>query len=259
LVAWLGSWAVALANLGIGGSQGEWGMAIVSVGAGSAGLAWLVQRLRDPRRKAWVVYQEAVANLEKDVRRCAELAEQAAAYDLKLQEARFLAGVAWFMVGEYARSARYLLSVNAHASRRYAVLLGGALFNLGRYDEAIECLQRHEYGLRGGGDDEAEVEAVTLLGRCFAAKGDHRTAIEVFKRTARRGRMSNAMAQLRYAYAESLEAVGEVELAMRELRKIVAFDAQFGKAKERLARLERGRSREGDGGAGTEDSGGSEK
>jgi len=109
-----------------------------------------------------------------------------------------------------------------------------ALIGAGRADEAIRVLQDVP------GEEAENVLLITLLGKAFAAKGDHQTAIEVFKRgPLRKRQMDVRLAHLRYAYARSLEAAGATKQAVAELKKVLAFDADFADVRARLETLER--------------------
>jgi len=156
------------------------------------------------------------------------------AHDSGVEEAVYYAGVAYAGIGSYEKAVNYLERVNPTATLGSRLVYAQVLIGVGRVDDAIKVLQELS------GDDAENTVAITLLGKAFAEKGDHQTAIEVFKRGhLRQQQMDDAMANLRYAYARSLEAIGQTKQAVTEFKKILAYDATFEDVSAHIEALEK--------------------
>jgi tetratricopeptide (TPR) repeat protein len=153
--------------------------------------------------------------------------------DSGVEEAIYYAGVAYAGIGNYEKSLNYLERVNPTATFGSRLGYAHALIAVHRPDDAIKVLQELS------GDEAENPLSITLLGKAFAEKGDHQTAIEVYKRGhLRQQQMDDAMINLRYAYARSLEAVGQTKQAIGEFKKVLAYDAAFEDASDRVQALE---------------------
>jgi hypothetical protein len=215
---------------------------VMALVVGAPSLYLLVARLRNPMRRTWDALQRGKQLMHQGHYAEAAQALEGVIQDLSaagtppapesgIEEAEYHAGVAYAAMGDHINALRHLERVNPTATLASLLMYAEALIGAGRADDAIRVLQDVS------GEDAENVLLITLLGKAFAAKGDHQTAIEVFKRgPLRKRQMDVGLAHLRYAYARSLEAAGATKQAVAELKKVLAFDADF--ADVRAARLE---------------------
>jgi tetratricopeptide (TPR) repeat protein len=110
--------------------------------------------------------------------------------------------------------------------------LGLAFMEMGLLDEAIGEFQ---IALRGGANPLAALE---VLGRCFAAKGQHAVASRVLERATRIPNASDTeLVGVLYDLALAEIAVGRMRSALDYLERVLAVDIRFRDAAARAASL----------------------
>ncbi|HEU4383082.1 MAG TPA: tetratricopeptide repeat protein [Anaeromyxobacteraceae bacterium] len=112
--------------------------------------------------------------------------------------------------------------------------LGIAYKEMGLLDDAI-----HEFEMAlSGHSKKKEVDCLTMIGLCQRAKGEHRTALEAFRRALRSGALTAVAAKaLHYELAAAHEALGQPEQALWYLQKIHKVDPGYREAGAAVARL----------------------
>ena len=112
--------------------------------------------------------------------------------------------------------------------------LGIAYKEMGLLDDAI-----HEFEVAlSGHSKKKEVDCLSMIGLCQGLKGDHRAAVEAFRRALRSGALTAEAAKaLHYELAAAHEALGEKDQALWYLQKIVKVDPGYRDAGAFAARL----------------------
>ena len=112
--------------------------------------------------------------------------------------------------------------------------LGIAYREMGLLDDAI-----HEFETAlGGNDRRKEVDCLSMIGLCRAAKGESAEAIAAYRRALRSPQIgADAAKAIEYELASAYEAAGEREVALWLLQKVVKADAAFRDAAKRVAGL----------------------
>jgi len=114
---------------------------------------------------------------------------------------------------------------------------GGALFAVGKYEEAIPVLQAAQH------DPRSRARAQLLMGRAFFELGNYVEAIEVLRETVAQHEVSGDELgkQLLYWQARACEAAGRIEEAKAAYGKLLRIDYNYadGNARKRLEDLKR--------------------
>ncbi len=112
--------------------------------------------------------------------------------------------------------------------------LGIAYKEMGLVDDAIH---EFEVALRGN-SKKKEVDCLSMIGLCRGMKGEHRAALESFRRALRSGALTAEAAKaLHYELSVTHEALGEAEQALWYLQKVVKVDPGYRDAGPMVARL----------------------
>jgi len=110
--------------------------------------------------------------------------------------------------------------------------LGKVQLERGDTDAAIHSFQQ------AARDSRLELDAATMLGRCFVAKQQYDLAAEQFRRAiARHPTLDRVGMELQYLFAETLEKMGESEEALKIYKKIYTNDISFRDVAEKVASL----------------------
>ncbi len=117
----------------------------------------------------------------------------------------------------------YRWRVERHPTdRKLRLQLGHALFETGDLDAAIASFQQ------AGQDVTLELDAATMLGRCFARKKQYDLAAEQFKRALGRHKtMDERGMNLYYELASALDQAGEVREALDIYKRLYSMDIGF--------------------------------
>ncbi|HET6922990.1 MAG TPA: tetratricopeptide repeat protein, partial [Anaeromyxobacteraceae bacterium] len=112
--------------------------------------------------------------------------------------------------------------------------LGIAYKEMGLLDDAI-----HEFEVAlTGHSKKKEVDCLSMIGLCHGSRGDHRAAVEVFRRALRSGALTADSAKaIHYELAAAHEALGQAEQALWYLQKIAKVDPGYRDAGAATARL----------------------
>jgi tetratricopeptide (TPR) repeat protein len=112
--------------------------------------------------------------------------------------------------------------------------LGIAYKEMGLLDDAI-----HEFELAlSGHSKKKEVDCLSMIGLCHGLKGDHRAALDAFRRALRSGALTAEAAKaLHYELAGAHEALEQPEQALWYLQKIAKVDPGYRDAGGAVARL----------------------
>ncbi len=128
----------------------------------------------------------------------------------------------------------YKWRVKKHPTDRSLKLkLGDALFEKGDIDAAIASFQQAVQS------PTLELEAATMLGKCFAMKGQHDLAVEQFDRALALHKTLDAKGMnLQYEKALALEAAGEKKQALDIYKLLYSNDINFKNVAEKVEKLD---------------------
>ncbi len=117
----------------------------------------------------------------------------------------------------------YMWLVQQHPTDSQLQLqLGEALLDNGETDAAIFRFQQ------AAKDPRLEIRAARMLGRAFAAKGQHDLAAEQYRRAIARHKLFDETGmELQYLLAEALENMGNSQEALGIYKKIYSSDISF--------------------------------
>ncbi len=112
--------------------------------------------------------------------------------------------------------------------------LGIAYKEMGLLDDAV-----HEFEVALAGKKMAkEVDCLTMIGLCHGMKGEPRRAVETFRRALRSGALTAEAAKaLHYELGLAHQQLGEPEVALWYLQKVVQGDARYRDAQAQVAKL----------------------
>jgi tetratricopeptide (TPR) repeat protein len=112
--------------------------------------------------------------------------------------------------------------------------LGIAFQEMGMLDEALEQFR----SALAGGDRRREVEILDMIGICLGLKGEHREAVETFRRALQSEFLTGDGAKaVHFELGVAHEALGEPEIALWYYQKIAQGDPGYRGAGERVVRL----------------------
>ncbi|HEY6097987.1 MAG TPA: tetratricopeptide repeat protein, partial [Anaeromyxobacter sp.] len=112
--------------------------------------------------------------------------------------------------------------------------LGIAYKEMGLLDDAIH---EFETALKGN-DRKKEVDCLSMIGLCHAAKGDGRAAIGAFRRALGSDHLTKDAAKaIHYEIAAAYEAAGDREAALYYYQRVLRTDPAFRDASQRTAGL----------------------
>jgi pilus assembly protein FimV len=112
--------------------------------------------------------------------------------------------------------------------------LGIAYKEMGLLDDAI-----HEFEVAlSGRIRKKEVDCLTMIGLCLGAKGEHREAIQAFRRALRSEQLTSEAAKaLHFELGLAHQAVDEGDVALWYFQKICKVDPRYRDAEAAVARL----------------------
>ena len=112
--------------------------------------------------------------------------------------------------------------------------LGIAYKEMGLLDDAL-----HEFEVAlAGKSRKKEVDCLTMVGLCHMEKGDAQGALEAYQRALRSDFLAPEAARaLHYEMASAYEALGEKEVALHYLQRILRVDPKYRDAKARVEKL----------------------
>jgi tetratricopeptide (TPR) repeat protein len=123
--------------------------------------------------------------------------------------------------------------------------LGIAFQEMGMLDEALEQFR----SALAGGERRREVEILNMIGVCLGMKGDHREAVETYRRALESEFLdADGAKALQFELGAAHEALGEPENALWYYQEIAQADPGFRGTGERVARLGGGPGTPPDGG-----------
>ncbi len=132
-----------------------------------------------------------------------------------------------FKINEYTRR------VKEHPTdpdKRY--FLGQVLFEAGRYEDAIEHLQK------GSDSPQFKKDSANLVGQAFLKTGEPNLAIKAFKKVLQTVEKSDKTGMpIRYNLACALESNGEVDEALKEFESLLEMDVNYKDVKKKLNKI----------------------
>ena len=112
--------------------------------------------------------------------------------------------------------------------------LGIAFQEMGMLDEALEQFR----SALAGGDRRREVEILNMIGVCLGMKGEHREAVETYRRALDSEFLdADGAKAIQFELGAAHEALGEPETALWYYQKIAQADPGYSGTGERVARL----------------------
>ena len=112
--------------------------------------------------------------------------------------------------------------------------LGIAFQEMGMLDEALEQFR----AALAGGDRRREVEILNMIGVCLGMKGEHREAVETYRRALASEFLDDDGARaVQFELGAAHEALGEPETALWYFQQIAQTDPGYRGSGERAARL----------------------
>ena len=112
--------------------------------------------------------------------------------------------------------------------------LGIAFQEMGMLDEALEQFR----SALAGGDRRRDVEILNMIGVCQALKGEHREAVETYRRALRSEFLTGDGAKaIHFELGTAHEALGEPESALWHYQKVATDEPGYRGVGERVARL----------------------
>ncbi|OGD84132.1 hypothetical protein A2572_03335 [Candidatus Collierbacteria bacterium RIFOXYD1_FULL_40_9] len=150
-------------------------------------------------------------------------------------ELHYLLGVALHTMGEYEESLVHLKSYtdNNPDDLDAKIVLAFSYYKLNKYKEAIPLLQQVPQ------EHSNYLLAVMVLGDSFMGLKEYDMAIEVFKRgPVRKTNLDPYLLQLHYLLATAYKKKGSKTDAVREFKRVFAYDMNYRDVQKELAELE---------------------
>lgn len=150
-------------------------------------------------------------------------------------ELHYLLGVALHISGKYEESVEHLKKyIDSNPSDLDAKLvLAYSYYKLKQFKEVVPLLQQFPQ------DHPSYLLVILLLGDSFAGLKEYDMAIDVFKRgPTRKTNLDSYLLQLHYLLGTAYKEKGDKQDALRELKRVYAFDVNYKDVQKELSELE---------------------
>jgi tetratricopeptide (TPR) repeat protein len=203
----------------------------------SVGMYWLYRISKTPSYQAKDKLRKAKRLLKSDkFVEALPLLKEAVENKGQGLEGYYLLGVTQYMVGDYEKSIesleRYIKVVSNDLDAELILALN--YYNLARFGDAVSILQQfppdyHDYLI-----------VLLLLGDCFLKMKEYEVAIETLKRGSTRKRnLDGRLVLLHYLLGKAYKKKGDKTRALREFRRVYAFDTSFRDVEKEIRSLDK--------------------
>lgn len=227
------NWAITMVVIGI---LFIFGNPILGIILLAGGFYWLSKIKKEP----WYIVKTSLQKAKRLLKanrfgQAIQPLSEALSADSANTKLNYLYGVALNGVGEYENSIEPLkIYVNENEIDLDAKLvLAYSCYKAKKFNEAIPFLQQFPQ------DHPSYLLVILLLGDCFMAIKDFDMAIEVFKRgPLRKTNLDNYLLQLHYLLGYAYKQKGFKKDAIKELKRVSAFDMNYKDVQKELKELE---------------------